>query len=84
MSKAHSFAKLTCGGCAFFLLKNHGRAVCRLTGDKLFSDNVRCDNWSDVSPGISAGHDLTVDRAFKMPLLGKSKSRKSDIVFGGQ
>lgn len=81
---AHSFAKLTCGGCAFFLLKDYGRAVCRLTGEKIFSDNVRCDNWTTDSPGVSAGHDLTVRREYKVPLLGKSMTRKSDIVFGGK
>ena len=82
MSKAHSFARLTCGGCAYFLLKDYGRAVCRLSGDKLFHNSLRCDQWSAFAPGISAGQDLTVDRHFKMSFPGRNGTHKSDLIFG--
>lgn len=84
-AQAHSIARqMTCGGCAYLLLKNHGKAICRFTGSSLYPDQVRCESWSEVAPGISAGQDLTINRSFKTPLLGKNGTRRSDLVFGGQ
>lgn len=83
-AQAHSIARqMTCGGCAYLLLKNHGKAICRFTGSSLYPDQVRCESWSEVAPGISAGHDLVVGRNFKATLIGKSGTRKSEIVFDG-
>lgn len=76
----HSLARLTCAKCAYLLMKACGKAICRFTGSSLYPDQVRCESWSEVAPGISAGHDLTISRDFRTPLPGRG--RKSDLIFG--